>query len=283
MYYKAVKVTLENYKEVFSMFSVDIQDEVRSAILDDTDISRCIDYCADDSYKLGQFRMALREGIPYTYLKPSMTAKAVNNLRWCFNHDVDISQIKRYVNPKRNIDSELLESLCEGMRLGANINEVDFYKIPRNIVNIVVSGLVSKYPMEICEGVDWLDDNYVRALMRGMAMDIDVSPFVQEKWDTMVMVLLFSYSRRVNLNDFIGYISSKFNVDLVESLLRIYEKSIPIDILASKDERGLAIYNTYQVEVLQEAVIRGYDIYHEVFNPTLSDMQMQRILDREAK
>lgn len=281
MYYKGVNVTLENYKEVFSMFSVDVQDEVRSAILDDTDIFRCIEYCGDDSYKLGQFRMALREGIPYTYLKPSMTAKSVNNLRWCFRHNVDIAQIKRYIDPKNNVDSELIESLCEGMRLGACINDVDFLRIPRSITNIVISGLINKYPMELCEGVDWLDEPYVRALMRGMAMDVDVAPFVQDKWDIKVLILLFSYSKRVNLNEFLGYITSKFNIDVVESLLQIFEKSIPIYALTAKDSRGYPVYNSYQIDVLQEAILRGYDMWDDIFNPTLSDMEMKAILDNE--
>lgn len=280
MYYKSVHVTMNNYKSVFKDFSVDIQDEVRSALLDKVDISRYIDICASDSYKLGQFRMAIRECIPNVYLTSNMTGKAVNNLRWCFSHNISILQLLPYLNKKACVDSELLESLCEGMRLGADISEVNFFNINKNIVNIVISGLVQKYPMWLCEGVDWLDEKYVHTLIRGMAMGIDVAPFVQCEWRTDVMILLFYYSGKVNINNFLSYITNKFSSDLVESLLRVYMRNIPIDILASKTEDGEPIYNAYQVDVLQKAVERGYTTSNEVFNPALSDMEMERILEK---
>ena len=69
MYYKGKKLILDNFRNVLSSYSVDIQDIVRSAILDDIDISDYIDVCKTNPYLLDQIRLSIKDGLSASYLK----------------------------------------------------------------------------------------------------------------------------------------------------------------------------------------------------------------------
>lgn len=66
--YNGVKLVLDNFRTVLSEYSLDIQDVVRSAILDDVDISGYIQMYSSSPYQLDLVRLMLKEGIPKKYV-----------------------------------------------------------------------------------------------------------------------------------------------------------------------------------------------------------------------
>lgn len=52
MYFKGSRVTLESISSQFRGYSLDIQDEVRSMVMDNLDLSKWIDICKDNPYRL---------------------------------------------------------------------------------------------------------------------------------------------------------------------------------------------------------------------------------------
>lgn len=67
MKYHGVKLVLDNFRSVLADYSLDIQDVVRSAILDDVDISDYIQMYCNTPYQLDLVRLMLKEGIPKKY------------------------------------------------------------------------------------------------------------------------------------------------------------------------------------------------------------------------
>lgn len=83
MRYAKVDLTFDNYRDILSDqgFSLDVMDEVRSAILDNTSIGRFLDACRDDPFRLQQVRLALKEASPewvYTLTSGSSIYKCRN-------------------------------------------------------------------------------------------------------------------------------------------------------------------------------------------------------------
>lgn len=275
------EVTISNYKELFNWCSPDVLDEIRSAIWDGVDISDYIEVCRDDSYRLGQIRLALREGMPLVLLSGGVSGKAIHSLRWCFAKGIKLEPLLKYYG---KVDAELLGKLIEATRLGANIESVNFMNIKRDIIDIVISGLINQYPMEMCEGnKDWMTEDYVRTLIRGMAMGVDVLVFAESKWNIDIMNSIFSQSCQADINTLLMYITNRFNFDLVQQLLGALKEGQSLDILAKKYDDGSPVYNEYQVEVLREALSLGIGVRNKIFKPDLSDVQMRKILDKLTK
>ena len=61
--FKGELLVLDNFRVVLKNYSLDVQDIVRSAILDGLDISEYISQYKNDPYKLDQIRLELKEGL----------------------------------------------------------------------------------------------------------------------------------------------------------------------------------------------------------------------------
>ncbi len=140
-------------------------------------------------------------------------------------------------------------------------------------------GAIRGYPMYIFEDQPKLTESYIRLLMSGMTLDIDVQPFIREIWSEETLRLLFNYAHRVDLNEFLTYITPKFATECVEILLQSKEEGLDIHKLAYRDEDGYGIYNEYQLGVLHKALKDGYKDT-DIFNPEYSDIRMQEIYDK---
>lgn len=280
--YRRKIVALDNYSQIFEGCSPDILDEIRSAVLDNTPIAQFIDPCKEDSYLLGQIRMALREGIPADYLDARLTGKTIYNMRQAFAKGIDMSGIMWYIAPKKlKLDKEILETLSDFCMLGTDIRRVDFTQVPRDLVLTFCKGLYRGYPMWLLvDESPNLTQDVVRILMRGMELGIDIHPFLQGDWDKNVLLLLFSYSKSVDLNDILRYINSRFDSEQVKVLLDIASRGIPISRLCVKDTSGIPVYNSYQMYELGENLRCGVDI-KRMFDVTLSDFEMSKIREEE--
>lgn len=280
--YKNTIVTLENYKQIFKECTPDVLDEIRSAILDDTPIASFIEECGTDGYKLGQIRMGLREMLPLGYLNPLFTARTIYLIRQCYYSNINAEEILRYIDKGiLLVSSETIEKMMEFIYLGADISNVDFTKVTEDKVELVLTGLLHHYPMWLILDGDY-SISYMKALMRGMQLEIDITPFLDGKWSEQQLFLLFSYKTRIDLPEFLSKVNEKFDVDRLKLLLSLSSMNVPIDTLCVKDFSGYPVYNYYQMAVLGDAIM-DKTITHAMYNPELSDMEMMRLHDIEKR
>jgi len=276
------KLTLDNYKDLCSDCTEDVLDEIRLSILDDIDIRQYIFKCGDDSYKLGQIRLALRNRVPRHYILTQMTSKSLKYIRESLKCGKSVKPIERYIyGDSLTIDTDLFEQVVLCNYLGGNIDMVDFREVKSSISKIVCEGLVRGYPMWLLAYSD-LSESYIRLLMRGMDLNIDITRFLDGGWGESQLMLLFVNSVSVDINEFLTYVTKDYSAGSVDVLLGLYRDGIEIDRLTYKDEFGSPLYNEYQIEVLASALRlqrnKGVDI-DMLFNPRLCDYEMQSILN----
>lgn len=277
MRFQGIPVTIYNYKEIFRTCIPDVLDEIRLAILDNTNIIPYIDACGEDSYKLGQFRLAIREGVPIRYLAVRATAKTVNCLRRCFDKGISLEPLLKYYNGiSLTLPVDVFELVVETLSLGGNISEVDFYEVKDVVLETICKGLVRGYPMQMFVD-DRFSANYIRLLMRGLDLSIDISPFMKDIWDEDQLITIFANSSRIDVSLLMQYVSPKFPCDTINSLIKILSKGLDIDKLAYRDSDGYPIYSNFQLDVLGEALqlMKNGVNCEELFNPRLSDKQME--------
>lgn len=280
--YKSQTITLENYRHIFEACPPDILDEIRSAVLDDTAIGSFIKPCGIDSYKLGQLRMAVREMLPTEYLNVKLTGKTIYNIRQGFSKGRDMSDLLKYYTTRTlKLDKEIIEKLSDCCLLGTDLDQMDFTKVPNNLVNIVCKGLYQGYPMWLLIEDDCtLNEDNITVLMRGMSLGIDIHPFINGNWRKETLLLIFSYAKSVDLNEVLRYINSKFDSDCVKVLLDLASRNIPISSLCIKDTDGNPVYNSYQMYELGKAIESGVDT-KEMYNASLSDFEISELREAE--
>lgn len=274
-------VSLDNYKHFFEECTPDILDEIRSAVMDDTDISPYIDACGDDSYLLGQIRIALREHIPSEFLDARLTGKTIYNIRKCFDNGRSAADLLWYITPKAlKVEKDVIELLSKFVLLGTNISRVDFTLVPKQLVPVFLKGLYKGFPMWILvDDSSKLDIKSVQILMRGMELGIDIQPFSSGQWGRDAMLLLFSYAKACDINMILSYINNKFNIHQIKVLLDLASAGVPIQRLCVKDSSGAPVYTNFQMYELGESLRNGVDI-GAMFSPKLSDFEMAKM--REA-
>ena len=274
--YKKNTVTLNNYQDMFYSCTPDILDEIRSAVLDDTQIGNFIDRCLNDSYKLGQIRMALRELVPLKYISTDMTGRTIYMIRQCVMGNYNLDPILQYMKEDTiTINDTTFEKLLEYIYLGADITKVDFNYVSVDLVDTICKGLLNNYPMWLVVDPDaQMSKEKMQALIRGMQLGIDIHPFIYDDWSNTQLYLLFSYANSVDLNKFLSYVNSQFDVDLLRALLDIFAKDISIEKLCVKDTDKSPVYNSYQVYELGSA-LEDNTVTDEMFDPRLSDAEIR--------
>ena len=273
--YKQKNVTLDNYRDIFDVCTPDVLDEIRSAVLDDTSIANFIKPCGNDSYKLGQLRMAVRELVPVEYLNTNLTGKTVYYIRQGFSKGRDMSALLRYINERTiTVEADTLQVLAEYVFLGTDITKVDFTIVPNNLLNIVCRGLYQGYPMWLLieEGTT-LSESTIHILMRGLQLGVDVHPFINGDWNNDSLLLIFSYAKTIDLNLILPYINSNFDTETLRVLLDLVAKGIPISTLCVKDTAGMPVYNRYQMFEIGQAIEDG-TVTQEMYKVTMSDMDI---------
>lgn len=282
--FNRVVITLNNYQQVFSDCTPDILDEIRSAILDDTNIAKFIEPCGTDSYKLGQIRMAIREFTPPEYLNVRFTGRTIYLIRQGIKKGLDMSEVLKYAN-KRGLllNPDSIEKIAEFMVLGADVSKVDFILVPNNILDEVLRGLYKGYPMWLC-----ISDNYtpnvetLSALMRGMQLGIDIHPFLSNSWTSDKLYLILSYEKKVDLNEFLSYINSNFSIDAIKVLLDFMSAKVPIQTLCKRDSDNNPIFNSYQMYSIGNAIADG-TVTDEMYDVNLSDIEIDELHDKALK
>lgn len=281
--YKGILITINNYMEVFEKFEPDILDEIRSAVLDDTPIGVYIRSCADDSYKLGQLRMALREYVPKEYLNSRLSGRCIYLIRQCYKKGIDLSPILSYIKGNLKLENDSIEKILGVVLLGIDIRKVDFTIVPEDNIEIICEGLIKGYPMWLCVSEEgYLTTSFIRQLMKGMKLQIDIHPFLNGKWSEEQLVLILSNARSVNVNDLLEYVNYNFTVDHLVEIIDIAREGLDYSLLCMKDKDGFPSFNPYQLAVLGKA-IRDDVICKEMYNPKLNDMDMEDIYEAELR
>ncbi len=283
--YRRRKVTLENYSDIFSACSPDIRDEIRSAVLDDTPIGEYIEMCGNDSYKLAQVRLSLREGIHPAFINRHVSAVFLYTVRSGHRRGIDMDSLLKYITERGlRVETKTLEMLAVYVGGGTDISMVDFTVIPVGLVNMFCEGLQKGYPMwliaDSVPNLDNLTQSMVYTYMRGMQLGIDIKPFLDDVWDEKILYLLFSNASKVDINKALSYITSCFSYECVSILLQAMARGTDIRRVSLRDSFDVPVYNEYQMTELISA-IEDNCVTDEMFNPSLSDMDIASLHKQE--
>lgn len=280
--YKGTMVNFDNYKEVFKDLSPDSLDEIRLAIMDGVSLGSFVDKNHEDSYKLGQIRLFLREMLPLEFLNTALSGRCLHKIRQIEKSTYSLNTVYDYVTVSRSgvLPDKYLEEVLDLVLSGVDISNSNFFNVRYDIFDLYCKGLELGYPMWALENAKY-DTKILTLLMKAMSLNFSVNPFIDYTWSYEQILTILSFADIGSSNIF-KFITNKFNEDQIEYVCKIIKMGYSPKVITGVDPGGVPLYDAFQMEVIHDAIKN--QVWSDVFkNPELSDLDMKEKLEELLK
>ena len=220
MVVKGKTLILDNFRRCLSEYSVDIQDIVRSAILDGVDISKYLDVCRDNPFRLDQIRLGIKEGLDEALL--SLNGDALYRVRK-LRKSGNLAEVTRQLS-KGSLSDEHIYHLLDWIQDGRSIHDIELATIPKNLLSVYDVGLSYDVDMSIFNGIK-CDVNYLNALVSMAKNRRSVEKFLDSsKWDLSVIqcVSVHSANHMGWFEEWVDCITPSMSYAVVDELRELY-------------------------------------------------------------
>ena len=269
---------LDNFRSVLSGYDVDIQDVVRSAILDGVDISEYIESCRDNAYKLDQIRLSLKEGIT-TSIFGSVNGEQLFVIRKMKSKNYKVEPVISQITSGK-LQEDYLNYLLSWVTKGVDVSGIKLSLIPRKMLEI--------FDIYLCQGRDMRPFNngriyskeYVLYCMSIQEKGRDISGFASEQWSDSVLSYLADTASNTPDRVWSSVMSVvKYHTDLdrVKLLFKAAKHKLPVEDLG-KSIHGEDAYDNESIAIIIEAAKGGFD-YKSLMSAGLDSDERRAKLD----
>ena len=253
MRYNGKKLLLDNFRLILKDFSIDIQDVVRSAILDDVDIIPWVVNCKNDPYRLEQIRLALKEGFPDIYFKLPKSEQ-IYKVRYLKRMGVDISSIEILINRGYITDSSIIDTMLLWVEKGYNLSKIDITLIPKEMYSIFELGFQKGYDMSLFNDGRKYSNDYIWNCFVILANKKSIKPFVSSELysvDCLKSIATFSKVSDGIWNRYISCINPKMPLGKIIILMDCVKTGLPTEVLKNSE------WSVEAIRVLLKAYEKG--------------------------
>lgn len=255
MKFKGNELILDNFRSVLSDYSVDVQDVVRSAILDGVDISAYIPVCKNNPLRLDQIRLGIKEGIDEVFLSVK-SGECLYKIRKLDSRSLDLVSQKI---EKNSLSGDSLEKLIDWVLKGYNIQGINVSIIPKSLYEVFEQGFQRGFDMSIFNDGRLYNQEYLKYCLVILSNGKDINPFVgnnSDLWSMDCIKLLASFSRVNSIEKWhklISIISPDVKTDTLKSLISCVKTGIDIKKLVDNN------WSSTCIEYLLKAYENKYD------------------------
>lgn len=255
MKFKGNELILDNFRSVLSDYSVDVQDVVRSAILDGVDISAYIPVCKNNPLRLDQIRLGIKEGIDEVFLSVK-SGECLYKIRKLDSRSLDLVSQKI---EKNSLSGDSLEKLIDWVLKGYNIQGINVSIIPKSLYEVFEQGFQRGFDMSIFNDGRLYNQEYLKYCLVILSNGKDITPFVgnnSDLWSMDCIKLLASFSRVNSIEKWhklISAISPDVKTDILKSLISCVKTGIDIKRLVDNN------WSSACIEYLLKAYESKYD------------------------
>lgn len=284
MKYNNKDLILDNFRDLLFDYSVDVQDVVRSSILDNIDIIPYIKIYKDDAYKLDQIRLAIKEGLPKTFFKT--TGDMLYQIRQMSRRGVDLSSIENQL--KSNLSEQSMKYLIKWVDDGINISKLNIAIIPNSLLDTFDYGLRSGFDMtEFNNGKNY-SSKYIKLCLQIKKNDKPISFLLSGEWslDSLTVLSRESKMQKNKWQLLVQGIDEQVSTSRLDLLVKLVKAGVPINKLQQKSTKNTYVYDEDCLSIIYEGFFSNLDL--EVLMQTTSAKEMQVLksqleLDKKRK
>lgn len=258
MRYKGVEVTLDNYTVLFSDYSLDTLDEIRSALLDSTPILQYIDRDPED---LHQIRLGMLENIPQRYFSlPHDVLRLVRKVGTCPTLDQWLDQ---------SLDTEVLRAIVQWDSSGYDVSDCDFRYLKVEFIGVLSSLLASGDKVG-----EFLTPNSITLDELKILADL---PYPRSEYFGLSVDQLKQFARNPVLRSLPK--SPHMSADTLDALVPVLLSDLDDRVKAELSHviDGAFKYQDFQIDRVFEAYTQGLD-YTRLLDPDLGIAEVNVIL-----
>lgn len=261
MEYRGKTLLLDNFRTVLKDYSLDVQDVVRSAILDGVDISEYIGACRRSAYRLDQIRLGIKESLPSIFYSIK-NGEILYRIRQLRNGGKDVLCLGNALKKGTGGEESLL-LLISWVEKEYDIDNIDVSIIPQNMIKSFEYGLQKGFDMKPFNDGRFYPSDYVRACLAIQANGRDIKPFVcKELWETEVLKYLTGYSQSFNEKQWVtlmSCLSSDVELSKVKALIACISNGVSCVELKKSE------WSAKSIETVLQARNEGLD-YNKVIS-----------------
>ena len=235
MNYKGKKLVLDTFRNVLKNFSVDIQDVVRSAILDDVDITGFIAQCSDNPFRLDQIRLCIKDGLPESYYR--FSGHTLYKVRQLQKKGINTSAIE---SQSSNLSEGHIGYYIRWLESGFNVSGLDVAKIPSYLLDVFDYGLRNGFDMvEFNSGRVMYDSRYIKACLKIKKTGKPISSLLSGGYSIEAMEFLGSscmFISKEQWNNLLGTIDERTNLQKIKCFVDIAKNNIDTRRVKNRSE-----------------------------------------------
>ena len=261
MYFNNQRVKIENIDKVFAGYSIDIQDEVRSMVLDGINLVDWVTVCKDNPYRLNQIRLASKEGVDPRFFSISdgtVLYKLRNYLRSGFSGE----ELYRFLGC--GFDSEQWSYILSWADKGYLDKRLALVRTPKRLWSIIDKGLQNNLPMWVFTTGKNYSVEEMNSLIKIMSNGYTIDRFLKGSWRTEVLKTLAEFSRYSWYGNIVNAVYDFISLDFLLLIGELAKsRVIDMDLLEAykgdSGERGYYLYQSYHLSLILQAVLKGID------------------------
>ena len=261
MYFNGHRVKIENIEKIFSSYSLDIQDEVRSMVLDSLDLVDWVPVCKDNPYRLNQIRLASKEGVDPRFFSIS-DGSVLYGLRKYLKNGFSGEELIRFIGC--GFDSEQWSYILSWAENGYLDKRLALVRTPKRLWSLIDKGLQNNLPMWVFTTGKNYSVEEMNSLVKIMSNGYTIDRFLKGSWRTEVLKTLAEFSRYSWYEKVVGAVYDFISLDFLLLIGELAKsRVIDMDLLEAYkgdgDERGYYLYQSYHLSLILQAVLKGLD------------------------
>lgn len=258
MKFKGKTLILDNFRELLSGYSVDVQDVVRSAILDDIDLSGYIQSCRENPYRLEQIRLAIKDGLSEAIYKIT-NGNVIYQIRALKRKGINLKPLEKQLEEGNLSDTYMIYAL-NWVEQGINLSNINLSIIPQKLLPIFEYGLRSGFDMsKYNTGVSY-SPQYISFCLQIEKNEKPVSFLLDGDWPEYTVEVLSSFSKVENSvwKNLVSFIDKSIPVSRLNKLIQLVKQGIDLSTLQKKDKDNDYIFSENCLDMI------GYAYSHRL-------------------
>ena len=274
MKYKGIILILDNFRSVLKEYSVDIQDVVRSAILDGVDLEKWLTNTSCKSpYKLDQIRLCMKEGYISDTVFNALSGDQLYSFRGLRAANYPVEQIEQQLMAGKLV-GEYLDYMLQWLSNGYNIDGVNMSIIPKSMLKIFDTCLSKGFNILPFNNGRVYTAEYINYCFLIMQAGKSYLQFAEHDWDPELMKkVIVPFSRKLSEDRWsalLGLISYNEDVERASAIANLLH--------AGCNPRNIASWmNVRDLNVIRTAYKDGYSL-SDFLNPNMLTEDREALL-----
>lgn len=261
MYFNGTRVTLDNIPTVFKDYSLDIQDEVRSMVLDGFDLLKWVDACKENPYRLNQIRLGYREGVDPRFFGIS-SGVTLYNVRKYLSSGFSGEELIPYIG--KGFTEEQWNYLISWAESGYLDKRLNLLRTPLSLWSYIDRGLKLNLPMWVFTTGKSYSSSKMKSMITLLSNGKPIQKFLQGTWRDDVLEILAENSGTVWYDSIVDSVYEFVSPRFLSSVCKLAKKRLideDLFVLGGHFEGTdlYYLYSPYHLEAMYWAVSKGYD------------------------